>query len=69
MTNYRGFLGGSVLRNPPARDTGDPSSVPGSGRSPGLGNGNPLQYSRLESPMNGGAWYSPWDRKESDSTE
>ena len=48
MTNYRGFLGSSVLKNPPARDTGDPNSVPGSGRSPGVGNGNSLQYSCLE---------------------
>ena len=32
---------------------GDPGSIPGSGRSPGEGNGNPLQYSRLENPMDG----------------
>ena len=35
---------------------GDPSLIPGSGRSPGEGNGNPLQYSRLENSMDGGAW-------------
>jgi len=35
---------------------GDPGSIPGSGRSPGEGNGNPLQYSCLENPMDGGAW-------------
>ena len=35
---------------------GDPGSIPGSGRSPGEGNGNPLQYSCLENPMGGGAW-------------
>ena len=35
---------------------GDPGSNPGSGRSPGEGNGNPLQYSCLENPMEGGAW-------------
>ena len=37
----------------------------------GEGNGNPLQYSCLENPMDGGAWlgYSPWGRKESDMTE
>ena len=35
---------------------GDPGSIPGSGRSPGEGNGNPLQYSGLENPMNRGAW-------------
>ena len=34
----------------------DPGSIPGSGRSPGEGNGNPLQYSCLENPMDGGAW-------------
>ena len=35
---------------------GDPGSIPGSGRSPGEGNGNPLRYSCLENPMDGGAW-------------
>ena len=35
---------------------GDPGSIPGLGRSPGGGNGNPLQYSCLENPMDGGAW-------------
>ena len=35
---------------------GDPGLTPGSGRSPGEGNGNPLQYSCLENPMDGGAW-------------
>ena len=39
-----------------ARDAGDPGSIPGLGRSPGEGNGNPLQYSSLENPMEGGAW-------------
>ena len=39
-----------------AYNVGDPSSIPGSGRSPGEGNGNPLQYSCLENPMDGGAW-------------
>ena len=34
----------------------DPGLIPGSGRSPGEGNGNPRQYSRLENPMDGGAW-------------
>ena len=37
-------------------NAGDQSSIPGSGRSPGEGNGNPLQYSCLENPMDGGAW-------------
>ena len=39
-----------------ARNAGDPGSIPGSGRSPGAGNGNPLQYSCLENPMDRGAW-------------
>ena len=39
-----------------AGDTGDMGSIPGLGRSPGEGNGNPLQYSCLENPMDGGAW-------------
>ena len=39
-----------------AYNTGDLGSVPGLGRSPGEGNGNPLQYSCLENPMDGGTW-------------
>ena len=39
-----------------ACSAGDPGSVPRSGRSPGKGNGNPLQYSCLENPMDRGAW-------------
>ena len=46
----------------------DPGSIPGSERSPGEGNGNPLQYSCLENLMDGGN-YSSWGRKESDTTE
>ena len=47
-----------MVKNPPASagNTGDASSIPGSGRSPGGGNGNPLQYSFLENPMDRGAW-------------
>ena len=41
-----------------AGDTGDEGSIPGSGRSPGGGHGNPLQYSCLENPMDRGAWGS-----------
>ena len=51
------FPGGSVVRNLPANE-GDlrvGGSIPGSGRSPGEGNGNPLQYSCLENPVDGGA--------------
>ena len=39
-----------------ACSAGDPSLIPGLGRSPGEGNGNPLQYSCLENPMDRGAW-------------
>ena len=39
-----------------AYNAGDPGSIPGLGRSPGEGNGNPLQYPCLENPMDGGAW-------------
>jgi len=41
-----------------ACNTGDLGSIPGLGRSPGEGNGNPLQYSCLENPMDGGAWWA-----------
>ena len=41
-----------------AHDAGDPGSMPGLGRSPGEGNGNPLQYSCLENSMDGGAWWA-----------
>ena len=39
-------------------DSGDLGSIPGAGRSPGGGNGNPLQYSGLENPMDRGAWWA-----------
>ena len=47
-----------VVKNQPANagDTGDAGSIPGSGRSPEGGHGNPLEYSRLENPMDRGAW-------------
>ena len=50
-----GFPGGSVVKNLPA-NAGDAGSIPGSGRSPGEGNGNPLQDSCLENPTDRGAW-------------
>ena len=49
------FPGGSVVKFLPAND-GDSGLISGSGRSPGEGNGNPLQYSCLENPMDQGAW-------------
>ena len=53
-----------------ARDIRDLGSNPGSGRSPGGGHGNPVQYSCLENPPGERslAGYSPWGRKESDMT-
>ena len=49
------FPGGSEGKAS-AYNVGNLGSIPGSGRSPGEGNGNPLQYSCLENPMEGGAW-------------
>ena len=49
------FPGGSDSKAS-ACNTGDPGSIPGLGRSTGKGNGNPLQYSCLENPRDGGAW-------------
>ena len=68
-----------MIKNLPANagDPRDPDSIPGLGRSPRVGNGNPLQYSCLENPIGRGAWrapggrgaHSPWGHKESDMTE
>ena len=49
------FPGGSEGKES-ACNAGDLSSIPGSGKAPGEGNGNPLQYSCLENPMDGGPW-------------
>ena len=49
-----GFPGGSVVKKLPT-NAGDTGLIPGLGRSPGEGNGNPLQHSCLENPMDGGA--------------
>ena len=46
-----GFPGGSVVKNPNAGDTGNSGSIPGSGRSTGVGNGNPLRYSCLKNSL------------------
>ena len=64
-----GFPGGSVVKNLPA-NTGDAGSIPGSGRSPGEGNGNPLQCSCLGNLMDRRAWHAIVHRvaKESDMT-
>ena len=62
-----------MVKNLPASagDIRDMGLIPGSGRSPGGGHGNPLQYSCLEDRMDRGSLegYSPWGRKESDMTE
>ena len=50
-----GFPGCSLVKNLPT-NVGDVSLIPGSGRSPGEGHGNPLQYSCLGNPMDRGAW-------------
>ena len=52
-----GFPGGSAVKNLPA-NVGDASSIPGAGRLPGEGNGNPLQYFCLGNPMDRGAWWA-----------
>ena len=56
--HHWGVPGGSVVKNPPADagDAKDTSSIPKSGRPPGVGNDNPLQYSCLENPMDREAW-------------
>ena len=69
-SSLRGLPGGPVVKNPPA-NAGDACSIPGSGRSPGEGNGNLLQRSCLENShgQRSLAGYSPWGCKESDMTE
>ena len=64
-----GFSGGSVGKESSC-SAGDWGSIPGSGRSPGEGNGNPLQYSCLENSMDSGAWWATVHViTESDTTE
>ena len=60
-----GFPGGSDGKASVC-NAGDLGSIPGLGRSPGEGNGSPLQYSCLENPMDGGG---PWSHKQSDTTK
>ena len=68
-----GFSGDSGVKNLPASagDAGDMDSIPGLGRCPGVGNGNPLQDSCLGNPMDKGAWWATVHgvAKESDKTE
>ena len=67
---YVGFPGGSVVKNLPAK-AGNVGSIPRSGRSPGEGNDNPLQYSCLGNSMDRGDWQSIVHAvaKESDTTK
>ena len=55
-----GFPGGAVVKNLPAnaREARDAGSISGSGKSPGVRNGNPLQYSSLKNSMDRGAWWA-----------
>ena len=57
ITQDMGFPAGSVAKDLPA-NAGDVGSIPESGKSPGEGNGNPLQYPCLESPTDRGAWWA-----------
>ena len=54
---FRGFPGGSRGKES-ACNAGNPGSIPGPGRPPGEGHGNPLQYSCLQNPMDRGAWWA-----------
>ena len=56
VKKFGGFPGGSAVKNPPD-NPGDTGLIPGSGRSPGGGNGNPLEYSCLENPIDSEAWW------------
>ena len=64
-----GFPGGSEVKTSACK-AGDPGSIPGLGRSPGEGNDNPLQYSRLKNPWTRSlVGYSPRGHKESATTD
>ena len=73
MTKIFEFLESSFLGDSDGKESdcnaGDLGSIPGLGRSPGVGNGSPLQYSCLEKSMDRGACDSPWGHKELDTNE
>ena len=58
-----------MVRNPPAGDAGDTGSIPVLGRSPGEGNGNPLQYSCLGNSLDKGTWWATVDRVAKSQTQ
>ena len=64
-----GFPGGSDGKESAICNVGDPGLIPELGRSPGEGNGNPLQYSCLENPMRSLVGYGPWGCKELNTAE
>ena len=63
ISEGRGCFPGGSDGKESAHSAGDPGSIPGLGRSPGGGHGNPLQYSCLENPMDKGAWWAPWGHR------
>ena len=69
LSKPHGLPGGSVVKNPPVKQE-HTGLIPGSGRSPGEGNDNPLQYSFLGNLMDGGVWWATAHEitKESDMT-
>ena len=64
----KGFLGGSVVKNTPV-NAEDVGLIPGLGRSPRTGNGNPLQYSCPGNPMDSGAWWATVHRDAKSQTQ
>ena len=69
LSNLTGYPGGTTVKTPSA-SVGDVGLIPGWGRSPGGGNGNALQYSRLGNPKDRGGWWATVHgvTKESDTT-
>ena len=69
MPNVVGaFPGGLVVKNPPTK-AGDAGSIPGLGRAPGEGNGNPLQYFCLGNPLDRGIWQATVHRVTKNQTQ